>query len=108
MDKKGSILALWGQLKSALSGDEITSHEDHVPRNRMKQLESRGSGLTGAVTAEDEQFIDSVAVQKTTISENLMRWSTNPDKAIRQEFRQPHQMGGVAKGYSIDPLEGLD
>ena len=50
MDKKGSILALWGQLKSALSGEEVRSHEDHVPRNRMKQLENRGSGLTEAVS----------------------------------------------------------
>jgi hypothetical protein len=108
MDKKGGILALWGQIKSALSVDEVTSHEDHMPRNRMKQLEMRGCGLTEAVSSEEEQLIDSVALQKTTVSENLTRWSTNPDKAIRQEFRQAHEMGGVAKGFAIDPLADLD
>ena len=108
MDKKRSILAFWGQVKSALAGDEISSHEDQVPRNRMKQLEIRGAGLTGAVSDCDEQLIDSIARQKTTVSENLVRWSSNPDKGMRQEIRQVHQLGGVAKGFAIDPLADLE
>jgi hypothetical protein len=108
MDKKASILALWGQVKTVLSGEELSSHEDHMPKNRMKQLESRGSGLTGAVSAEEDQLIDSLASQKTTVSENLQRWSCNPDRGIRQEIRQVHQLGGVTKGFAIDPLADLD
>jgi hypothetical protein len=108
MDRKQSVLAIWGQIKSALAGDEISSHEDQVPRNRMKQLESRGCGLTEGVNSSEAELIDSIATQKTTVSENLMRWSTNPDRGIRQEIRQAHQLGGVAKGFAIDPLADLD
>jgi hypothetical protein len=108
MDKKGSILAFWGQVKSALSGDEIRSHEDQMPRHRMKQMENRGAGLTGTLSNSDEQLIDSIAAQKQTVSENLLRWSTNPDKGLRQEIRGAHQMGGVARGFAIDPLDGIE
>jgi hypothetical protein len=108
MDMKPAILAFWGQIKSALAGDEISSHEEQVPRNRMKQLESRGAGLTESVSDSEIQLIDSISRQKTTVSENLLRWSCNPDKGIRQEIRQAHQLRGVAKGFSIDPLEDLD
>ena len=108
MDKKPAILAFWGQIKSCLAGEELTSHEEQVPRSRLKQIESRSNALTPDVSDADAQLIDSVSRQKTTVSENLLRWSNNPDKGIRQEIRQIHQLGGVAKGYSIDPLEGLD
>jgi len=108
MDKKPALLAFWGQVKTCLSGAEFTSHEEQVPRNRLKQIENRGNSLTQEVSDADAQLIDSVSRQKQTVSENLLRWSNNPDKGIRQEIRQIHQLGGVAKGYSIDPLEGLD
>ena len=79
-----------------------------MPRNRVKQLENRGGGLTEAVNESQMELIDSIASQKTTISENLLRWSNNPDKGMRQEIRGVHQMGGVAKGFAIDPLADLD
>jgi hypothetical protein len=108
MYKKQSVLTLWGQIKSALAGEEISSHEDQVPRNRLKQMENRSGSLTEAASDCDMQLIDSIARQKQTVSENLLRWSTNPDKGLRQEIRGTHQMGGVAKGFAIDPLADLD
>ncbi|MBS1989614.1 MAG: hypothetical protein JSS86_15565 [Cyanobacteria bacterium SZAS LIN-2] len=108
MDKKPAILAFWGQLKSCLAGEEITSHEQAVPRNRLRQIEERSNALNPDVTDADAQLIDSVSRQKQTVSENLLRWSTNPDKGIRQEIRQVHQLGGVARGFAIDPLDGLE
>jgi len=108
MDAKRTILSFFGQVKSAWSGVEVTAHEDQVPAHRLKQLETRSAGLTEGVTCEDEQLIDSIARQKTTVSENLLHWSCNPDKGMRQEIRQVHQLGGVAKGFSIDPLTDLD
>ena len=74
----------------------------------MKQLGSRGGGLTGAVAPEESELIDSIARQKQTVNEHNLRWSTNPDKGIRQDIRGAHQMGGVAKGFEIDPLGNLD
>ncbi|MBU6452247.1 MAG: hypothetical protein KGS72_10740 [Cyanobacteria bacterium REEB67] len=101
----------WGQLKAALSVHETVAHHQHLPQARLRQMESRSNAAIleaeavprGAVRPEAE-LIDSLASQRATVCDNQLRWSCNPDKGIKQEIRKGHQLSGVARGFSIDPL----
>lgn len=115
LDKKGSVLSFWNQIKSVLAGEELTSHEELVPRSRLKKMEMRtdtalepGDLSSIPLPDGDLPLVEGFAAQKPVAVDNLLRWSCNPDKGLRQEIRKAHEMGGVAKGFAIDPLSDLD
>jgi hypothetical protein len=108
MDRKAQILALWKQFKAAIAVYETVAHEDHLPRARMRQIESRMPNVQvlQATKGDDScgDLTDAAVLQRVTVVDNSLRWSSNPDKAIKQEIRKANDMSGVVKGFSIDPL----
>ena len=108
MVKKPQISVLWGQLKAALSVHETIAPEQNLPASRLKQIETRCGGLTQKCAEQDLELIDNLASQKTTVGDNSLRWSCNPDKGIKQDIRKIHQLGGVSRGFSIDPLADIE
>lgn len=99
---KFSVQGFFEKLKS-FSSDRPSAHHEV---SRLKQIENRSQ--TKVKTDEERRIQDALAdKQRVTVKESALRWSNNPDRAIKQEIRQHHQMGGVEKSFEIDPMLGL-
>lgn len=102
MSKAFSVQSLFEKLKS-FGSDRPGAHEEV---SRLKQIENRSQ--TKVKTDEARRVQDAVAdKQRVTVKESALRWSNNPDRGMKQEIRQHHQMGGVEKAFEIDPMLGL-
>jgi hypothetical protein len=115
MDKKAQLTRLWSQLKASVSVHETVAHHEHLPKARLRQMESRSnpavsdSGVPAEGAARPAaELIDALSSQRATVCDNQLRWSCNPDKGIKQEIRKGNQLSGVARGFSIDPLVDME
>lgn len=102
MNKLQRAAELLNALRDKISAVKSAEAVESCPISRLKQIESRSRDVAAA---GDEDLLDPLSLQRTTVREVAIRWSNNPNAFARQQILAPHQMSGNKNSnFEIDPM----
>lgn len=83
-------------------------HDQKLPVERLKQIQERLAEKEASLLCVDSELKDGIeSSSRESAHIGLMRWCGNADKYLRQEIRDPADLGGCNPLFEIDPMSKL-